>query len=125
MTRARCIRCGCTAPTAAHAVAAMLAADDLDGAIDAGWLDLPACSGCDAACRAAYDDARGQRLAALAARERFRAREQRLSRRAAAREAARATRTPAASTAGTNAPALPPAAAAALQRALARAGTRT
>ncbi|WP_407910035.1 hypothetical protein [Lysobacter claricitrinus] len=96
-----------------------LRVDDVDRAIAAGLLDIDACAGCAPTCTAALLSARDDRRFALAARERFRAREQRLARRAAEREAARTT--PPAASATTAKPTLPPAAAAALQRALARA----
>ncbi|AXK73601.1 hypothetical protein DWG18_06740 [Lysobacter sp. TY2-98] len=99
-------------------IAGCLQGDDVDGAIEAGLLDVEACGLCAPACTAQLIAMRDQRRTALAARERFRARERRLARRAAEREAARNARPPAAAT---NAPALPPSAAAALQRALARA----
>lgn len=69
--------------------------------------------------------ARDARLRALAARERFRARETRLAERAEARARKRAAATPPAATAGTpTPPALPPAAAAALARAKAKAAAK-
>jgi len=111
-----CPACGCGATSPAHAVAGLLLDDDVDAAIEAGLLQSAPCDACTPACAATLVDARATRLAALAARERFRLREARLARRAARRDAARRP----AATAGA-APALPPAAAAALQRALARA----
>ena len=117
-----CPVCGCTAASDAHAVAARLAADDLDAAIDAGLLDVPACSRCAPECNKGLTAARQQRLDALAARERFRARGARLARRAAARDAARAARADTAEPSAS--PALPSGAAAVLQRALARAKGR-
>jgi hypothetical protein len=99
---------------------AALEDDDFDRALELGLLDASlACGGCSEACRAALVDARLQREAALAARERFRARNARLERRQ--RERAE-RRTPVAASNGTAA--LPPAAAAALARAKARAAQR-
>ena len=124
-----CSGCGCRhAGATQHAIVAALRIDDVDVAIEAGLLDRPApCPGCNADCSNAVTAARAERLAALAARERYRAREARLQRRAQERAARRAA--PAAAT-GTPAgpaptkPALPPAAAAALARAKARAAAR-
>lgn len=97
-----------------HAIAAALAEDDLDHAIDLGLLAAEPCAGCDAHCRARVAAARDARHAALAARERYRARAHRLGQ----RERARAERR---DTAARQPAALPPAAAAALARARARA----
>ncbi len=115
----RCPGCGCTAGPAAgadvHAIVAALAVDDLDQAIERG---LPACTPCPAcapACQARLVAARDTRLSALAARDRFRARQARLAARAQERAARRAQ------AAAASPSALPPAAAAALQRALAKA----
>jgi hypothetical protein len=98
--------------------------DDLDRAIELGLLDFkPACDCVQCALSIATLVAtRDARLRALAARDRFRAREARLAARAEARakrraEAQAAPRAPAM-------PALPPAAAAALARALAKASTK-
>lgn len=120
MTPDRCPGCGCDAPSAAHAAVARLTVGDVDGAIDAWLLEAAACASCGEACRAGYERARRERTTALAARERYRARERRLQRRAAERAAARAAARP---DAPSSTPQLPPAAAAALQRALARART--
>ena len=120
-----CPRCGCATPDddGAHAIQAALLQDDLDAAIEAGLLDARACSGCDAACNAALDAARGARRDALAARERFRARESRLQRCKAERGATR--RAPPRDGNATASPGgLPPAAADALARALAKARER-
>ena len=111
----RCPACGCSADHAAHAIVAALAADDLDGAIEAGLLEALPCRDCGPECRAAVSDARTERLRALAARDRHRVRNARLQRRAEARALAR----PAAEMSVQ--PALPPAAAAALARAKAKA----
>jgi len=97
---------------------AALAVDDVDGAIDAGLLASDGCDGCTPACAMSLAAARDERLAALAARERFRAREARLSRREQERMA---RRSPAANPTPSPRAALPPAAAAALQRALGKA----
>jgi hypothetical protein len=112
-----CPACGCTAASATHAINAALDHDDLDRAIDAGLLGDVECDACSPACRARRHGSRDARLAALAARDRFRAREARLSRRAQER----AERRDANATLST---ALPPAAAAALARARARAARR-
>jgi hypothetical protein len=113
-----CPLCHCTETHPAHAVLAALREDDLDAAIERGLLDALPCPGCNADCATTLISARDARLRALAARERFRAREQRLARRAAERDAARniAAKQPAA---------LPPAAAAALARAKAKAAGRS
>jgi hypothetical protein len=124
-----CPCCGCAdaAGVRAHAIAAALREDDLDGAIALGLLEPASeCAACTPACRAQVDAARGARLQALAARERHRARALRLERRererAERRKPAPAADAAAAAAAdGTPAPALPPAAAAALARAKARA----
>lgn len=110
---------------------AALAADDLDRAMALGLcapaldavLDLAA-KGCPA-CRLRAQrvaQARDARQRALAARERFRAREARLQQRAAARAQRRAP--PPAAVAQANAAALPAAAAAALARAKAKAAAK-
>lgn len=137
---AACAACGCLAHArdAAHAVAAALAVDDLDAAIAAGLLDAAPCPACAPACRDALERARHERLRALAARERHRARDARLARRAQARAGAREAGPATAATAGLAAgpggdsaphsrhtPALPAAAAAALARARAKAAGRT
>ncbi|MGH8078858.1 MAG: hypothetical protein ACREPE_16280 [Lysobacter sp.] len=100
-------------------------AGDLDRAIAAGLLDCDGCAGCSTACTEVLLAARDTRLAALAARERYRARDTRLRRRAAELAAKRA---PALSIDApltvTARPTLPPAAAAALARAQARAAER-
>ena len=109
-----CPLCHCTEAHAAHAILAALCEDDFDAAIERGLLDAKPCSHGAESCSSRLLQARDERLRALAARERFRAREQRLARRAAERDAARtnAARQPAA---------LPPAAAAAVARAKAKA----
>lgn len=99
-----------------HAIRTALAVDDLDGAMALGLLDAVPCDGCNAPCTAFLLAARDERRAALAARERFRARERRLARRAAEKAA---SRMPLAAPSG--APALPKGAADVLARALARA----
>ena len=121
-------RCGCTDPRgrAVHAIATALAVDDLDRAIDAGLLTCVPCPGCDADCSASVIAARDSRVGALAARERFRAREARLQHRARERAARRAVAVgPQPSDGQAPRPPLPSAAAAALARAKARAaGTK-
>src|SRR5688500_16664413 len=59
-----------------------LADDDLDRAIEAGLLPPIRCDGCAPECQARLHAARAQRLDALAARERHRARADRLQMRA-------------------------------------------
>ncbi|GAB3376080.1 hypothetical protein GCM10027431_30470 [Lysobacter rhizosphaerae] len=107
----------------AHAIAAAVAEDDLDRAIELGLLEIASCEHCDAACSARVMAARDDRLTALGARERYRARQARLQRRAQERAAARATPAPATNTVEA-ASGLPSAAAAALARARARAAER-
>lgn len=121
-----CPACGCDAATgaSAHAVQEALRVDDLDAAIALGLLDgVVACPHCSTACRDALQAARETRLRALAARERFRARDARLARKQRERAERRrpVARGP---VAGEAAPALPPAAAAALARAKAKAAGR-
>lgn len=118
-----CPFCGCSDMHGAnaHAIAAALAGDDLDRAIETGLLAAMPCAGCTDLCNARIIAARDARRSALAARERYRARQARLARRAEERAAARTapvTATPEAQ------PALPSAAAAALERAKARAAER-
>ncbi|MDV5979911.1 MAG: hypothetical protein LOX98_00580 [Lysobacter sp.] len=113
-----------------HRVAAALAVEDVDHAIEAGLLDCEPCPDCTPHCQVSVIRARDERRFALAARERFRAREARLQRLAAERDARRAARprpaAPDTSATEPARPALPAAAAAALARARARAaGTRT
>jgi len=117
-------RCGCTDPRGAsvHAIVAALAVDDLDHAIEGGLLVCEPCPGCSSDCTASVLAVRDARQDALAARERFRAREARLARRAEERAARRTT--PSAPVTGggeTRGPALPTAAALALARAKAKA----
>lgn len=117
-----CPQCDCSSADGAgvHALLALLADDDLDAALAHGLLDALPCSACADDCSARLIAARDARRAVLAARERYRARAQRLLRRKTEREAARA---PAPSPA-TRAPALPTSAADALARALAKASGR-
>jgi hypothetical protein len=123
-----CPCCGCGEPAGAraHQVHAALADDDLDRALTLGLLeDGVGCAACSEACRARLAGARDERLRALAARERFRARTARLERRDRERAARRKpVATPADAGTGAALPALPPAAAAALARAKARAAGR-
>ena len=118
-----CPQCGCTAPQGgtAHALLAMLANDDVDAALAHGLLDAAACPLCADACNRALLEVRDARRFALAARDRFDARNARLQRRKAERDAARR---PAPAAASNSAPALPTAAADALARALAKAKER-
>ena len=113
-------RCGCidASGLGVHRIIAALADDDVDAAIAEGLLDAVACDACAAACRGQLLIARNERRAALAARDRFRAREARRARRHEDRMQRRQAVMPVAATAG---PVLPPAAAAALARARAKA----
>lgn len=123
----RCPGCGCddAGATVAHVIVAALRAGDLDRAIAAGLLDGARCTGCGVACNDALLAARNERLAALAARDRHRARNDRLQRRAAELAAKRAPVRPIDTAAAPTArPALPAAAAAALARAKAKAAGR-
>ncbi len=99
-------------------LAALLAGDDIDAALDAGLMDFAACVACEPSTAARIDAARRRIEQAWAARECYRARNARLARIAAEREARRA---PAAIE---KKPALPPAAAAVLARAKAKAAQR-
>ncbi|KLJ01446.1 hypothetical protein [Luteimonas sp. FCS-9] len=116
-------------PPALDRLVALLRADDVDGAIDAGlmaaWPEAWAAALDDDARRLLLD-ARARLQAAWDARARYRIREARLARRAAAREAARAPAPAAppgpAAGAAPPRPALPASAAAILARAKARAG---
>ena len=118
-----CPVCGCSEMRGAttHAIAAALAEDDLDRAIETGLLAAMPCSGCGDACNARVIAARDARVSAYAARERYRARQARLQRRAEERAATRTIPVTATQEAK---PALPSAAAAALARAKARAAER-
>ena len=115
-----CPHCACTAPdrAQAHAVLAALALDDMDAALAQGLLAGLACPTCEPRCNALMAEARNTRQIALAARERYRARDVRLRRRKAERDAARVPKV-----SPTQAPALPAAAAEVLARALAKART--
>jgi hypothetical protein len=119
-----CPACGCQAgdAAAAHAIAGALLIDDIDAALEAGLLHAAPCMQCEAGCTQRWLAARTDRERALAARERYRARQMRLEARAAERARARAV--PAAPAKDVPAPALPSAAAAALARAKARAAQR-
>src|SRR5688500_4863261 len=90
---APCSGCGClhddAGSVATHAVIAALADDDLDRAIESGLLAPIRCDDCTPECQARLRAARAQRLNALAARERHRARAARLQMRAQEREARR------------------------------------
>lgn len=114
--------CPACADGALRVIADALAADDLDramtlGLLDARLEDIPGrCAACEARAGIVIA-ARDERLRALAARERHRARQARLGERAAARARRREAAAPQQPIA---APSLPPAAAAALARAKAR-----
>lgn len=121
-----CPACGCgdAEHAQAHACRAALLDGDIDRAIGLGLLTRPPCPSCTRDCSDALGHARDMRLAALAARERFRARQQRLERRDRERRAARApapVKPDAAPVAVPATTALPPAVAALLARAKARA----
>ncbi|SEL82225.1 hypothetical protein SAMN05428989_2600 [Pseudoxanthomonas sp. GM95] len=107
--------------TTLQQLAALLAEDQVDAALDASLMDAAPdidCTACAAA--SAQVLAAQQRLqTAWAARERYRARGLRLARRAAERQARRAP--PPAPSSTPTPPSLPPAVAAALARAKARA----
>lgn len=128
---------GCTCANACpvglqtSALLAALHADDIDRALTLRLLDCTGCGDCSRACAAglpvaqALVAARDERLVALAARERFRARAARLERRAAERAAKRMPAVHAETVVVTPQPsALPSGAAAALARAKARAAER-
>ena len=119
-----CPACGCTHAdgAGAHALVAALGSDDIDRALALGLLDDGiACSACDVACSALLQAARIQRQDALAARERYRLRNERLQRRQRERAERRKPAPATAAATTTSTPALPAAAAAALARAKARA----
>lgn len=105
-----------------HRIADALARDDVDAALSLGLLTVLSCASCADDCRARLDRVRHERRTAMAARERYRARAERLARRAAERDARRPPSAPGAAT--QVAPALSGAAAAALARAKARAAGR-
>ena len=110
----------------AHALARLLADDEVDAALQAGLMAwAPCASGCTAPADAdAITRAQGRLRTAWAARERYRQRATRLERRAAEREARRVTLQPAGPTTPVR-PALPAAAAAILERARTKAAERT
>lgn len=117
-----CVACGCTAAAGerAHRIVDALRVDDVERAMDVGLLDNVACLACAPDCRALLLEARAARIAALDARDRYRARMARLERRRLERDERRAP----VSTPQVEKPTLPPAAAAALARAKARAAQR-
>lgn len=122
MNDAHCPHCD---DPALAALADAVAADDLDRALALGLLDVAAPADACARCAPRFEailNARDARRRALAARERYRARQLRLAERAALRAQRRATAVAAASVAA--APTLPAAAAAALARAKAKAAAR-
>ena len=121
MTGCRC-HCGAPGGDGVHAMVAALAEGDVDRALGLGLLDAEGCPGCSEACTAGLLAVRDARRAALAARDRFRARSLRLQRRAADRMARRAA--PATAATSITRPALPQAAADALARALAQAARK-
>jgi hypothetical protein len=108
------------------ALAAAAAVDDLDAAIEQGLLVFEAPAACCTACTARIATvlaARDSRRNALAARERFHARQTRLAERAEAKARRRAAAQPLTDQPKT-APVLPSAALAALARAKARASAK-
>ncbi len=118
--------CPACRDTGFAALADAVAADDLDGAIERGLLAFEAPSAtCDACAPrvASVLAARDARLRALAARERYRARQVRLAERAEAKARRRAAALPPADLPKA-APALPSAALAALARAKAKAAAK-
>ena len=119
-------RCGCTESrqAAVHAIATLLAFDDLDAAIDCGLLACDACPGCTETCTQSLLAARDARRFALTSRDRYRMREARLARRQLERRERRMPTIRAAADGPAPAPPLPPAAAAALARAKERAAGR-
>ncbi|MGY1519823.1 hypothetical protein [Luteimonas sp. A482] len=100
-------------------IAALILADDLDAALEAGLMEFVDDPALAPPARALILATQRRLREAWDARERYRAREARPARRKAARDTRRGPAT--AALAGT--PALPPAAAAALARAKARAGS--
>ncbi|RZA26813.1 MAG: hypothetical protein EOP92_42175 [Lysobacteraceae bacterium] len=99
-------------------VDALLCVNDVDAALDAGLMQCLPCPGCEPGAAARVIETQRRLAAAWAARDRYRARSERLARRAAERLARRDT----ASVQGS--PGLPAAAAAALARAKAKAADR-
>ena len=99
-------------------LAALLADDDVDAALNTGLMDFSGCANCDPVIVARIDAAKLRIAQAWAARDRHRARNARLARIAAERDARRKP------VVIEKKPALPPAAAAVLARAKARAVRR-
>lgn len=97
----------------------LLAADDIDAAIEAGLMRFAPCAACDPMDSARIGAEQKRLNAAWAARERYLARKSRLARRAEERDTRRA------STLQERKSALPPAAAAILARAKAKAAERS
>ncbi|SDQ45071.1 hypothetical protein SAMN05216569_1169 [Pseudoxanthomonas sp. CF125] len=97
----------------------LLAADDIDGAIDAELMSFAPCPACDPIVVARVAAEQKRLATAWAARDRYLARKARLARRAEEREARRASSLPERKSA------LPAAAAAILARAKAKAAERT
>ena len=125
MSLGSCAECGamCAMPELA-AIADAIALGDWDAAIEAGLLRWNGCTACaaaqniDIALASRMREVRCERLTALAARERYRARNTRLQR---LQDERRQRQTESVSTNASGAPALAGAAAAALARALAKA----
>jgi len=97
----------------------LLAADDIDGAIEAGLMRFAPCPACDPLVVARVVAEQERLVMAWAARDRYLARKARLARRAEERDARRASPLPERKSA------LPAAAAAILARAKAKAAERT
>ncbi len=113
---------GAPAPHDCHRGALLLRQlrdDDMDAAVETGLMHYVPCPACNLALAAQLTEAQQQLSKAWAARERYRMRNERLSRRAAEREAKRAPAVPAEKKSS-----LPPAAAAILARAKAKAAER-
>lgn len=97
----------------------LLAADDIDAAIEAGLMSFVPCPACDAILVARVIAEQKRLITAWAARDRYLARKARLARRAEEREAQRSSSLPERKST------LPAAAAAILARAKAKAAERT
>jgi hypothetical protein len=102
----------------AHALLTLLAADDIDAAMENNLLGTTNCPGCLPSCMSRLAQARHACITCRDARDRYRIRTARLLRRKAERDAARITVAP-----QMKAPTLPASAADALARALAKART--
>lgn len=122
--------CPCPACDLARSLHALLMADDVDGAIEAGLMTFTACgcTGGDPGTIAPVMQAQARLRTAWDARRRYRLRQVRLARRAQEREARRLAVVPASTDTASSAPerpALPASAAAILARAKAKAADRS